>query len=272
MKEFPEKYWHCYVKIKDSSYFVINDMLFEQLERQVLIPWMQSRPFTIAGAIVRELTQVEEIRICYTEESQQVYARKHDIDMRANSIADMATDRSMLPIWQGKDYTFELLFNGELQVTPAVDEGLVGNICKRIHYTAKILAHRQRKGKNSYHIEDEYDVQDLLHAVLRAYLKYSVQEDPLQKVAGIRSSRADISIEELGILIEVKYVRGPDDQKQIFQDFSQDLVLYAAWQPLKLLLFVIYNSGDLRDPEALEKLSGIKEINGKRFNTIIILV
>jgi len=49
------------------------------------------------------------------------------------------------------------------------------------------------------------------------------------------------------------------------------LVLYAAWQPLKTLLFVIYNSSDLRDPESLEKLSGIKEIDGKRFDTIVIL-
>lgn len=120
-------------------------------------------------------------------------------------------------------------------------------------------------------IEDEYDVQDLLHAVLRAYLKYSVQEDPLQKVAGTRSGRADISIEDLGVLIEIKYAYGPDDQKRIFDDFSQDLVLYAAWQPLETLLFVIYNSSDLRDPESLEKLSGIKEIDGKRFNTVVIL-
>jgi len=72
---------------------------------------------------------------------------------------------------------------------------------------------------------------------LRAYLKYSVQEDPLPKIGAAKSSRADISIEELGILIEAKYVHGPDDQKRIFEEYSQDLVLYAAWPYLKTLIF-----------------------------------
>jgi hypothetical protein len=75
----------------------------------------------------------------------------------------------------------------------------------------------------------------------------------------------------LGIIIELKYVRSPDDQKKIFDDFSKDLLLYSVWKPLETLFFVIYNSSDLRDPESLEKLSGIKEINNKRFNTVIIL-
>ena len=49
---------------------------------------------------------------------------------------------------------------------------------------------------------------------------------------------------------------GPDDQRRIFEDFSQDLVLYARWPHLQTLIVVVYNSADLRDPEALEKLSG----------------
>lgn len=106
---------------------------------------------------------------------------------------------------------------------------------------------------------------------MRAYLKYSVQEDPLPKVAGTKSGRADISIEDLGILIEAKYVRSPSDQKSIFNDFSQDLVLYASWPPIKTLIYLIYNSSDLRDPEALERLGGPKDINGKKFDVKIVL-
>jgi len=125
---------------------------------------------------------------------------------------------------------------------------LVETICERIPYTAKILKTRSRKDKSPYLITDEYDVQDLLQGVLRAYLKYTVQEDPLQKVAGTRSSRADISIEELGIIIEVKYAYGPNDQKRIFDDLSKDLLLYTSWPYLKTLICLIYNSGSLREP------------------------
>lgn len=114
-------------------------------------------------------------------------------------------------------------------------------------------------------------VQDLLHAVIRSYVKFSVQEDPLPKVAAAKASRADISIEELGVLIEVKFVRGPEDQRRIFEEYSQDLVLYSKWGPLRTLVFLIYNSGDLRDAEAFQKFSGEQEIDGKRFEVRVVL-
>jgi hypothetical protein len=271
-KTYPEKYWHCSViRVGSKEHATVNDLTFAELQRQIVEPWLGSRSFTVSGTIVRSSDQVEEIRIAHTPRPQQFYADKHNAEMKASGIMDMATNRELLPIWEGNDYTFELLFSGKTEIVPEADVALVERICRRIANAARIVSNRQRKDKEPYVIEDEYDVQDLLHAVLRAYLKYSVQEDPLQKVAGTRSGRADISIENLSVLIEVKYAYGPDDQKRIFDDFSQDLVLYAAWQPLKTLLFVIYNSSDLRDPESLEKLSGIKEIDGKRFNTVVIL-
>ena len=272
MDAYPENYWHCAIRVVGAkTQAVANDLLFSDLQRQIVEPWLHSRSFTVAGTIVRSSDQVEEIRIAHTGQAQQVYADRHNAEMRSQHIGDGVTDRRMLPIWQGKDYTFEFLFSGTSDPTPDADAALVERLCRRIAFSARILSNRQRKIKVSYVVEDEYDVQDLLHSVLRAYLKYSVQEEPLQKVAGTRAGRADMSIEDLGVLIEVKYVRGPDDQRKIFDDFSQDLVLYAAWSPLKTLLFIIYNSSDLRDPESLERLSGTKEISGKRFNTVIVL-
>jgi hypothetical protein len=169
------------------------------------------------------------------------------------------------------DLTYELLFSGAQGATPEPDERMVEQLCRRLPQSARILATRSRKGKAPYKITDEYDVQDILHALLRAYLKYSVQEDPLPKVAGAKSSRADISIEELGILIEVKYVHGPEDQKRLFEEYSQDLVLYAQWPHLRTLVYLIYNSADLRDAEAFEKLSSSQEIGGKRFDVKVVL-
>jgi hypothetical protein len=155
---------------------------------------------------------------------------------------------------------------------PEADVAIVERLCRRLPQAVRILANRQRKGKAQYEISDEYDVQDLLHALLRAYLKYSVQEDPIPKAAGTRFGRADISIQDLGVLIEVKYVRGPDDQRKIFDQFSQDLVLYAQWPYLRMLLLLIYNSADLRDAEALEKLSGAQQVNDRRFEVKVVLV
>ncbi|MBE9109311.1 hypothetical protein IQ273_07770 [Nodosilinea sp. LEGE 07298] len=268
-----ECFWHCSVQLSSSkAVSVANDLTFEELHKLVVSPWLSGTPFVISGTIVRSSAQVVKIRVAHTDKPMEYYAKAYNERMRVQGIADMSTNRRLLPFSHGTDLTFELLFSGAKLAAPEPDEALVEQLCRRLPQSARILGMRSRKGKASYEINDEYDVQDLLHALIRSYIKYSVQEDPLPKVAGAKSSRADISIEDLGILIELKYVHGPDDQKRLFEEFSQDLVLYAQWKPLKTLIYVIYNSADLRDPEALEKLSSETEINGKRFAVKVVLV
>lgn len=267
-----ERYWHCAVKLagtqRDS---VVNDLSFKDLQRTVVAPWLAGRPFTVSGLLVRTTSMVETIKVTHTQQPASYYADDHNRRMSASGVTDLATNRSLLPVWYGTDFTYELLFSGDASPAPSADAALIEQLCKRLPQAARILAVRSRKGKLPYDISDEYDVQDLLHAVLRAYLKYSVQEDPLPKVAGAKSGRADISVEELGVLIEIKYVHGPEDQKRIFEEYSQDLVLYAQWTHLKTLIYLIYNSADLRDPEAFEKLSSTQEVGGKRFAVKVVL-
>ncbi len=268
----PERYWHCSVKIAGKKdYSVVNDLTFQELDRTIVSPWNTGRTFTVSGTLIRSTESVEAIKITHTDQPRSYYAERHNERMRASRISDLATNRSLLPLSLGTDLTYELLFSGKQEATPEPDVRMVEQLCKRLPQAARILAVRSRKGKKAYEISDEYDVQDLLHALLRAYLKYSVQEDPLPKVAGAKSSRADISIEELGVLIEVKYVHGREDQKRLFEEYSQDLVLYAQWSHLRTLVYLIYNSADLRDGEAFEKLSSTQEIGGKRFDVKVVL-
>lgn len=269
----PEKFWHCAVKLTPKArHSVENDLTFADLDRKIVQPWLTGRPFTVGGTIVPPgLKDGGEIKITHTPEPARVYADRHYARMQRSGVADLATNPALLPLGQGEDHTYDLLFSGGIQAAPDADVELVIRLCQRLPQTARILANRARKGKQPFEISDEYDVQDLLHGVLRAYVKYSVQEDPLPKMGGAKSSRADISIEELGTLIEVKYVHRPDDQKRIFEEYSQDLVLYTKWPYLKTLVFLVYNSGDLRDPEALGKLGGKQDVEGRRFEVRMVL-
>lgn len=271
--EFAEKYWHVAIRMdgKKGKPFIANDLTFQELKRSVIDPWNAERPFSVSGVIVRSPDSVSEIRIVQTQQPMQRYADEHDARARARNIVDMATNRRELVFSKGVEHTFELLFSGDDKAAPEPDAAMVERICARLPQTARVLANRSRKGRAPFDINDEYDVQDLLHSILRAYLKYSVQEDPLPKIAGAKSSRADISIEELGVLIEIKYARGPEDQKRIFEEYSQDLVLYAGWPSLRTLIYLIYNSADLKDPEAFDKLSGDQSVNGKDFRVRVIL-
>lgn len=268
----PPQYWHCFVKmVGQKHHAIVNDLTFSELERSIVMPWTSGHTFSVSGTIVRTTDAAAEIRIVRTDRPAQFYADEHNASMRAGGIADLATNRQMIPFSRGEDFTFELLFAGEAPQPVAPDVALVELLCKRLPQVGRILGNRSRKGKAPYEIADEYDVQDLLHAVLRAYLKYSVHEDTLPKVAGAKSGRADVSIEQLGVLIEVKYVHGPEDQKRLFEEYSQDLVLYAAWPHLKTLIYLVFNSADLRDSEALEKLSSRQEINGRKFDVKVVL-
>ena len=150
------------------------------------------------------------------------------------------------------------------------DLELILKLCRRLPQAQKCLSNR-RFNKPAFIVADEYDAQDLLHALLKAYFKYSVQEQPLGKLAGA-ASRADLAIEELETLVELKYARGPIDQQRIVKELAEDVLLYTACHWLKHFVYVVVNSQDLRDPEALEKLAGVKRFNDHEFTAHIVLV
>ena len=151
-----------------------------------------------------------------------------------------------------------------------VDVSTIVQICRRLRNSAQTLSARKRK-KLNFVIADEYDVQDLLLAVLRAHLKQVISEEPFGKVANAASGRADLAIQKLGVLIEVKLVRTAGDQRRILDDFGKDMNLYAKWPHLKHLICFIYNSHLLADAEAFEELDGTREISGRRFSIKIVL-
>lgn len=277
--KLPRTFWHCQVAFpgrnRDQDRSVVNDLEFGTLRTTVLEPWHAGRPFTISGRLVTDRTKLSEIQICQTPNQEQHYANRHNAEMSASGIWDMATDRRLLPFASGTDYTHLLLFGAvpegmEAAVPPAQpDIATVLRLCERLTHSARLLSSR-RKGKTPYVVEDEYDVQDLLQALLRAYFKYSVQEEPLGKLAG-KSGRADVAIEELGLIAEMKYARGPRDQERIVREVSEDIVLYSKWAPLRHLVFVVFNSSDLRDPESLQKLEGDVHVQGAQFRVYVVL-
>ncbi len=157
---------------------------------------------------------------------------------------------------------------GVTKMSASTEIQLVIQLCNRLSHSAKVL-NRRRANKNPFEITDEYDVQDLLKAVLRAYFKYSVSEDPISKVAGV-SSRADFAIEELGVIIEAKYVHNPGEQSRIVKEFAEDLLFYSKCPFLEHFVYLVYGADDLNEPELLDKLEGVKELNDKRFRAYIV--
>lgn len=268
--ELPDKYWHCQVEVLGKKgYGVVNDLSLAELHSRIVEPWHKNAAFPVAGVIVTSRDKVEKIRITHTSEAKEYYAEQFNAERRRSSFIDLSTDRKLVPIWRGTDYTHDLLFANLGVDAPEPEVGLILRLCERLPAAARILANR-RKGKKPFTIKDEYDVQDLLHSILRAYLKYSVQEEPLAKIGAAQSGRADIAIEELRTIIEVKFARGPSDQQKFVTEYSNDLLLYTKWPHLENFVYMIYNSQDLKDPEALDKLAGKQTVNGVTFMAHIV--
>lgn len=273
--DYPDKYWHFLVALpgtkKEARQGIRNDLTFAELRREVIEPWKEKRQFTVEGVVVTDQALVSDIRLVQTPQPVKIYADQLYAELAAAGVISLVDGR-LAPFSRGTDYTNQLLFASDSVSAPAPTVAMLLQLCERLPQAARFLASR-RAGKRPYEIVDEYDVQDLLHTVIRAYFKYSVDEEPLGKVGGGRSARADLALPDINTLIEVKFVRGPKDQQRIVEEFAQDLLLYTAWAPLQTFIYMVYNSADLRDPEAVARLQGEGNtvLNGKRYRTAIVL-
>ncbi len=128
---FPEKYWHCHVEWagdsnKKARSAVFNDLTLDELNRQIINPWHSGRTFTVDGMIIKNIDDIQKIKITNTPQPKSYYADQHNNKMRKSNVADMATDRRLLPLSFGKDYTHDLLFK-EQKITNTKGNPISGN-------------------------------------------------------------------------------------------------------------------------------------------------
>lgn len=121
----------------------------------------------------------------------------------------------------------------------------VETVLTGFHAATLHLQHRKRKGKRdkSFEIEDEYDVQDLLYALLRPLVPDLEPEDPVQKVAG-KGSFLDFRSDELRLIIEAKYCNSAERARALVDECSARINRYGRKVDLDTLVFFIY------DPES----------------------
>lgn len=123
--------------------------------------------------------------------------------------------------------------------SPREDLGLV---FKRFHAVARQLRDR-RENRAALEIEDEYDVQYLLHALLRLYFDDIRPEEWTPSYAG-GSSRMDFLLKKEEVVVEVKKTRKGLDSNEIGKQLIVDIARYKSHPSCKSLLCFVY------DPEA----------------------
>lgn len=118
----------------------------------------------------------------------------------------------------------------------------IEKICLRFHPAAKQLRNRH-DNRETLSIEDEYDVQNLLHALLTLHFDDIRPEEWTPSYAG-SSSRMDFLLKQEKIVIEVKKTRKGLGAKEIGEQLLIDIQKYKQHPDCSMLFCFVY------DPEA----------------------
>jgi hypothetical protein len=125
------------------------------------------------------------------------------------------------------------------------------NLLKRFYLVAHQLTQRH-DDRQTLLINDEYDVQDLLHGLLLTLFDDVRPEDPVPNHAD-KSSRMDFLLKKEKIMVEVKMTRKDLRDVKIGEQLIIDIERYRARVDCQTLVCFVYDPGHyLKNPRGLE--------------------
>lgn len=144
---------------------------------------------------------------------------------------------------------------------------LILNLFNRFHLISRQLRKRH-DSRETLDIDDEYDVQDLMHSLLCIYFDDIRPEEWTPSYAG-GCSRQDFLLKDEQIVIEIKKTRKGLQDKQIGDQLIIDIERYKTHPNCKNLLCFVYDPEEkISNPKGLEKDLTKKE-NGLNVITVI---
>jgi hypothetical protein len=130
-------------------------------------------------------------------------------------------------------------------------EAALNNLFDKFHLVAKQLRYRYNN-RNTIDIDDEYDVQDLLHSLLRLYFSDIRTEEWTPSYAG-GSARMDFLLKSEKTVIEVKKTRKGLGDKELGNQLIEDKERYKTHPDCKKLICFTYDpEGRITNPKGLE--------------------
>lgn len=124
-------------------------------------------------------------------------------------------------------------------------------ICNRFHLVARQLRQRHAD-RETLNVSDEYDVQDLLHAMLHLNFNDIRPEEWTPSYAG-GSARVDFLLKNESIIVEVKKTRSRLGAREVGDELLIDIGRYQAHPNCKTLVCFIYDpEGRIANPRGLE--------------------
>lgn len=146
---------------------------------------------------------------------------------------------------------FSDLDDGEKDISEFNPLTKIEKICNRFHLVANQIRARY-DNRSTLDIEDEYDVQDLLHAILKLEFDDIRPEEWTPSYAG-KASRVDFLLKKEEIIIEVKKTRKGLTGKEVGDQLLIDIQRYQQHPNCKYLVCFVYDpEGRIPNPKGIE--------------------
>jgi len=124
-------------------------------------------------------------------------------------------------------------------------------IFSKFHSIVRQLRDRHNN-RTTLEVEDEYDVQDLLHVLLKIYFHDIRSEETTPSYAG-SSKRMDFLLKSEKVVIEVKKTRKTLTAKEVGEQLLVDIATYSEHPDCNFLVCFIYDpEGIIGNPVGLE--------------------
>lgn len=137
------------------------------------------------------------------------------------------------------------------QQGPTLALDLVERLCERFHLVARQLRSRHND-RETLGVTDEYDVQDLMHALLRVHFDDVREEEYSPSYAGA-STRMDFLLAREQIVLEVKHSRAGLSSKVLGTQLIEDIARYSTHPACGTLVCFVYDPlGLIANPRGLE--------------------
>jgi hypothetical protein len=127
------------------------------------------------------------------------------------------------------------------KIADAKSTDVIVTLAERLHRVIRQLRIR-REERPTLDVQDEYDVQDLLHALLHLHFDDVRKEEWTPSYAG-GSSRMDFVLPEIEAVVEIKMIRPSLSTKLLGEQIIVDIAKYRKHPTCRTLFCVIYDSG-----------------------------
>ncbi len=192
----------------------------------------------------------------YTSNPSQILNRGLDtpphliVQGRLNEIAT-----SLISVMEFNKSTIRLFRQLELKLSiedySPTSGDLIIKLINRFHIIVRQMLHRH-SNRNTIEINDEYDVQDLFHALLRIDFEDVRAEEYTPSYAG-SATRMDFLLKKEKIVVEVKKTRNSLKDKEVGEQLIIDIQHYKVHPDCKrLICFVYYPDNKIKNPRGLE--------------------